>query len=74
MVDVFKILNGIYEPEVAPQLQLAEDDKNLRGQKWKLKKQRMEKLDLRNYFFSQRVVEPWNSLPESVDAKTKSTT
>ena len=53
MIEVFKILNGIYDPEVAPQLQLAEDDKNLRGHKWKLKKQRVEKLDLRKYFFSQ---------------------
>ena len=47
MIEVFKILNGIYDPEVVPQLHLAEDDKNLQGHKWKLNKQRVEILDLR---------------------------
>jgi hypothetical protein len=38
---------------------------NLRGHPWKLKKER-SRLLLRQNFFSQRVVNPWNSLPVSV--------
>ena len=37
----------------------------LRGHSWKLRKERSN-YPLRKYFFSQRVVEVWNSLPESV--------
>jgi hypothetical protein len=42
-----------------------DDGGRTRGHQWKLKKKRFE-TDLRRYFFSQRVIDRWNELGESV--------
>ena len=44
-------------------------DRGLRGHKGKLEKQGVERLDIRKYFFTQQVVDPWNSLPSEVVEK-----
>ena len=44
-------------------------DNRLRGHKYKFEKERSN-IDIRKYFFSQRVVNYWNMLPLDVVGKT----
>ena len=64
MIECYKIIRGIYDANTCPLLSL--DDQGLRGHSFKLKKNRTERLNLRKYFFTNRVVNHWNSLTESV--------
>ena len=68
MIEVFKILNGIYnsngENFLKLNSQIAERD-GTRGNSRKLFVQRA-RLDIRKYNFSVRVARIWNSLPDSV--------
>ena len=64
MIEVFKILKGISKLDSASWFQLANNSRT-RGHKLKLIKKR-SRLDIRKHFFSQRVVNDWNSLPEIV--------
>jgi hypothetical protein len=70
MIEVYKILTGKYDKVAAPQLTLAPQHAlalgtSTRGNDLKLNKPR-SKYDLRKYFFTNRVVNIWNSLPNSV--------
>ena len=64
MIEVYKILNKLYDPIVAPSL-----DRNLfsqtRGNSYKLC-MRQSRLNLHKYSFCNRVVPIWNALPEYV--------
>ena len=64
MIEVFKILSGIENVEANTFFKLSVTT-NLRGQSKKLFKNRA-RLQLRQNFFSQRVVSVWNGLPETV--------
>ena len=64
MIEVFKILKGISKLDSASWFQL-ENNSRTRGHRLKLVKKR-SRLDIRKHFFSQRVVNDWNSLPEVV--------
>ena len=64
MIEVFKILKGISNLDSASWFQLA-NNRRTRGHRLKLVKKR-SRLDIRKHFFSQRVVNDWNSLPEIV--------
>ena len=66
MIDVFKYLTGVYDTQ-HNLFHLAH--RKSRGHKMKLDKQ-YSRLDLRKYFFSNRVVDLWNSLPECVISAT----
>ena len=63
MIDVFKYLTGIYDTQNA--LFVLNESGKTRGHKMKLHKQ-YARLDVRKHFFSNRVVDLWNSLPEYV--------
>ena len=66
LIEVFKIMNGLVEmkPE---DLFLISHNTGTRGHSFKLFKKQLKKgLNLRKYFFSQRVVDVWNKLPENV--------
>ena len=64
MIEVFKILNGIYDCIVTPHL--ARDlGTRTRGNSFKLLHLRC-KHDVKKYSFCHRVVAPWNSLPDEV--------
>ena len=65
MIEVYKVLSGIYDERVTVSLLELQGNTSTRGHSLKLKKQR-HRLDIRKYFFTNRVVEIWNSLPESV--------
>ena len=64
MIEVYKYLHGKYDVDASF---LALADNSNRGHNLKLKKQ-YSRLKLRHDFFSIRVVEYWNSLPETVAA------
>ena len=70
MVEVYKILNGKEHIDSRQFFQVADDHYSLQGHRIKLCKKR-SRLDIRKHFFSQRIINQWNSLPANVvDAKT----
>ena len=64
MIETYKILNGFYDPNVVPKLQVRQGS-NLRGHSKTLRKIRFN-ISLRGHSFTQRIVNVWNNLPESV--------
>jgi hypothetical protein len=64
MIEVFKMLKGISKVDSSRWFRLAENSRT-RGHSFKLVKCR-SRLDVRKNFFSQRVVNTWNSLPAVV--------
>ena len=67
MIDVFKYLMGLYDTHKP--LFVINGLGKTRGHTMKLQKQ-YARLDVRKHFFSNRVVELWNSLPENVISAT----
>jgi ribonuclease P/MRP protein subunit RPP40 len=66
MIEVFKIISGIYDSNLSKDLSLVFNiSSNTRGNSCKLY-QLHSKYDLHKFFFSNRVVCTWNSLPEHV--------
>jgi hypothetical protein len=64
MIEVYKIVNNLYDVTVDSILSVNTGGRT-RGNDFKLTKERCN-LDIRKYFFSCRVVNVWNSLPNSV--------
>ena len=64
MIEVFKIVKGLYDERVVPHLQRNEDLRT-RGNSFKLKFER-PKLNLRKFSFTVRIVKVWNSLPDNL--------
>ena len=64
MIQVFKILKGIYNVQLAPALTKA---CNTRGNSLKLQSV-YHKYDITKYSFSSRVVKVWNTFPDHVVA------
>lgn len=62
-ITTYKILRGI--DKVDKDWMFQRGDTDTRGHNWKLKT-RMNQRDVRKYFFSHRVVRPWNSLESDV--------
>ena len=70
MIEVFKIINGIYDPLTTVDMFELNTTSNARGHSKNMKK-KTSRLNVRKYTFAVRIVEIWNSLPESViQAKT----
>ena len=70
MIEVYKILTKVYDESVSQILSLhahkvPEQRQNLRGHSKKLYKER-SRLNIRKTFFTNRVTNLWNSLPEKV--------
>jgi hypothetical protein len=64
MIQVYKILHGIYDSSVAPLLSVNSDTRT-RGNSYKLN-HTYSRHDQRKYSFSMRVVGVWNNLPDVV--------
>ena len=64
LIEAFKILKGLNKVDYK-QFFTLDSNSRTRGNKYKLVKSR-SRLDIRKYFFSQRVVNSWNKLPDSV--------
>ena len=67
MIETYKIVSGVYDKRVTENLLPlhTSTQHQTRGHSLKLAKNR-SRLDIRKHFFTNRVVEDWNSLPESV--------
>ena len=64
MIEMYKILTGKYDADVTPKV-LRVYDSTTRGNMFKLDKDRA-KYDLHKFYFTNRVVNAWNSLPDHV--------
>jgi len=64
MIEVFKITYNMYDTTVAPDL-IFNERANTRGNHYKLQNHSFY-YDLRKHFFSARIVNIWNSLPNSI--------
>ena len=65
MIEVYKILNNIYDPTTTKYLLTIDKDKITRGHDFKLKKHPF-KTEKFKHFFTNRVTNLWNSLPDKV--------
>jgi len=65
LIETYKLMTGKEKVFREQFFQIASNGHNTRGHSLKIAKQRTH-LDLRKYFFSQRVVNEWNSLPQHV--------
>ena len=64
LIEVFKLLKGLSNVDYREFFKLSVNRKT-RGHRMKIEKNR-SKSNIRKYFFSQRVVNEWNKLPENV--------
>ena len=67
LIELFKFIKGIYKCD-NPKFTIIED-RSTRGHSLKIEKNH-HRLQLRGNFFTQRVINSWNSLPEEVVAST----
>jgi len=65
MIEVYKILHGIYDKDISDGILHMAQDSRTRGHSLKLVAQH-SKIEIRRNCFAVRVVAPWNSLPEFV--------
>ena len=61
LIEVFKMFYGYTEIDIRVLFALDGNDKSLRGHSKKICKPRFN-MDIRKYFFSNRVIDRWNSL------------
>jgi hypothetical protein len=64
MIETFKILNKVYDPRATSGL-FNLSSGTTRGHSLKVSKERC-RLDVRKHFFTNRVVDTWNSLPDNI--------
>ena len=64
MIQMYKIMSGMDRINPSDLFQLAPET-STRGHKWKVFKPRAAK-EVRRSFFSQRVINNWNGLPDNV--------
>jgi hypothetical protein len=66
MINVYKIMTGIYHEECCPKLTTTKEKTGFQGKHSKYLFQDRSRLNLRKYSFTQRVGCIWNTLPEEV--------
>src|ERR1043165_3770811 len=64
LIEVFKMIKGLNKAEYKCFFTISQNSRT-RGHRFKFVKNR-SRLDIRKHFFSQRVVNEWNALPEIV--------
>jgi len=64
MIEVYKIVSGKYDSAITPTL-IISDTHRTRGNDLRLQKSRL-KYDMRKFYFTNGVVNQWNSLPNWV--------
>ena len=64
MIEIYKIVSGKYDSSVAPVFKFSHFNVT-RGNDYKIETARTH-YDLRKYYFTNRVVNAWNSLPNEI--------
>ncbi len=64
MIQTYKIIKGIDKIDINKMFELVDGSKT-RGHSLKIRKKH-SRLDLRKYFFSNRIIDLWNALPQHV--------
>ena len=64
MIEVYEIVSGKYDSAVTPTLIISDTHEN-RGNDLRFQKSRL-KYDMHKFYFTNRVVDKWNSLPNWV--------
>ena len=64
MIEVYKVVSGKYDSAITPTLIISDIHKT-RGNDLRLQKSRL-KYNMRKFYFTNRVVDQWNSLPNWV--------
>ena len=65
LIETFKIITGREKVDKREFFEISNNTHNLRGHQYKLSVKR-KRLTIRSTFFSQRVIDSWNRLPEAV--------
>jgi len=65
MIEVYKIVSGKYDSAITPTLIISDTHKTSWENDLRLQKSRL-KYDMRKFYFTNRVVDQWNSLPNWV--------
>ena len=65
MIETFKIITGIYDKRVTKDIFHLSKSTTTRGNTYRLEKHRSPR-DLRKYSFTNKVVDLWNSLPDTI--------
>ena len=67
MIETYKVIRKVYDTEAAPIMPMTGSDRSTitRGNPYKMYK-RQVKTRLRQHFFTERVIDIWNSLPGHV--------
>jgi hypothetical protein len=65
MIETFKIITGIYDNEVTEGIFDLDPNTRTRGHSKKIKK-KFCRINLRKFSFTNRIVDLWNTLPQSV--------
>ena len=65
MIESYKILNNIYDPLTTKTLKNLNKDLTTRSHPFKLYKPRVN-TNKYHYFFTNRIINTWNNLPENV--------
>ena len=65
MIETYKILSGVYDPEVCKNLFVLREESVTRGHDKKIYKER-SRINKRKFSFCNRVVDLWNGLPQCV--------
>ena len=69
MIELYKMVKGSYDPDVSLHLNYSKTV-TLRGNKFKLFQEQLH-YDMRKYFFGNRIIHVWNSLPDEVVSAEK---
>jgi len=65
MIETYKIINGKYDKTSAPHFSLGDGNYRTRGNDLRINTSRT-RYDIRKHFFTNRVVNVWNSLPNYI--------
>jgi len=66
MINTYKMLNGVHEKQLCPTLLMKLEVTGISGRNKLALHQSRCNTDIRKYFFSQRIVAIWNTLPDKV--------
>jgi len=73
LIEMFKIMTGLYDPSAVPSFESVSENKLTRGHRYKLRRP-LSKTKLGHNRFTSRIVNDWNSLPhEIVESPTLNT-